>query len=361
MRRRFFLVLPLVLVTAGCAVRGPSTWRLAGPTLTPPGVPNDALAQRTFTLNRSGARGPCPTADAVAIVARKDRLKITVNRPALEKQPRGWLADWAASAETGRCVAPGQAEVLAAMVLESLPLASATRLRLMRSDDVRAGYTDLGSESGLEVISPIVKPGTDPNAPVLEAGNTTGSGNSITVELKTSPNLLGHETALYRFEPKQGGGTRMVVISAQSSIQGRVESLPAPARNYFTFTPDAAFYRLFYESDMRAVVVGAPSRDRLPKDLSGCSATSGLQCIALPPLVGVNTRQFVSVNGRPMVVGPGATVRSVIQAARRRPEDVLPTLAVTKSYAGKPAPLVFDRSKQDILGLALTGNEELRW
>jgi hypothetical protein len=40
---------------------------------------------------------------------------------------------------------------------------------------------------------------------------------------------------------------------------------------------------------------------------------------------------------------------------------VLPTLAITKPYAGKPAPLEFDRTKQDILALVLSGDEDIRW
>ena len=55
------------------------------------------------------------------------------------------------------------------------------------------------------------------------------------------------------------------------------------------------------------------------------------------------------------------TVRTVIQTAKARPDAVLPTLAITKQYAGKQAPVEFDRTKPDILGMVLTGNEEIRW
>ena len=42
-------------------------------------------------------------------------------------------------------------------------------------------------------------------------------------------------------------------------------------------------------------------------------------------------------------------------------DKVIPTLAITRLWAGKPVTLQFDRSKPDILSLVLTGNEQIRW
>jgi hypothetical protein len=109
--------------------------------------------------------------------------------------------------------------------------------------------------------------------------------------------------------------------------------------------------------------VGAASRDQLPRDLSACGKEGAVQCINLPKRVGINPYLEISVNGKPMAI-PAHTppaVRAVIQAAKLRPDAVLPTLAVTKPYAGKPVPVEFDRTKPDILGLVLSGNEEIRW
>jgi hypothetical protein len=68
----------------------------------------------------------------------------------------------------------------------------------------------------------------------------------------------------------------------------------------------------------------------------------------------------IEVNGAPVNVPYNATVRNVIQAAKKRPEEVLPTLTITKPFAGRPVPIDFDRTKQDILSLALTGDERIR-
>jgi hypothetical protein len=69
------------------------------------------------------------------------------------------------------------------------------------------------------------------------------------------------------------------------------------------------------------------------------------------------------VNGKPLPVPIHlpATVRTVIQAAKLQPDKVLATLSITKPYAGKQAAIEFDRTRQDVLGLVLAGNEEIRW
>jgi hypothetical protein len=79
--------------------------------------------------------------------------------------------------------------------------------------------------------------------------------------------------------------------------------------------------------------------------------------------VGINPYLEVSVNGKLLAVPAHMppTVRSVIQAAKARTDVVLPTLAITKPYRGKPTPVEFDRTKADVLGMVLSGDEEIRW
>jgi hypothetical protein len=355
-------IVPLLLVSAGCAARVPATWRLTGTVLTPPGVA-EAAAERTFMVPRGAARGECPRVEAVGVDGRKGRLKVTVNRAALEKQPKGWLSDWSARAEEERCVTPGEGAALATRILEAVPLVSGVRVRLLSLDDVRAGYVDLGPKNRLEVISPIVRRGASEDAPLIEEAGVEGAGNSLTVTLRASKELIGHETAWYALEPKQGGGTRIVVISAETSIQHVVEPKDAPAKNYFTFGPETGFYRLFYKADQTEVLVGAVSREKLPLDLDTCDKPGGPTCITIPRRVGINPYLTLTVNGKPLAVPTHlpATVQGAIQAAKQRPGTVLPTLVITKPYAGKQTAVVFDRAKKDILSMVLTGNEEIRW
>src|SRR5436190_18249934 len=149
--------LPLVLLT-GCAVRQPvpATWRLAGRTLMPPGVSAD-LTQRTFTAPIR-ARCPLSFSDAIAAQPRRSSLKLTVKRDALVKQPRGWLTTWTEKAESEGCIAPGQARALAKHIVESVALPSGADLRLLRVDG-SPDYVEIGAGNGLQVVSPILRPG----------------------------------------------------------------------------------------------------------------------------------------------------------------------------------------------------------
>jgi hypothetical protein len=229
---------------------------------------------------------------------------------------------------------------------------------------MRAGFVDLGAGNRLEVLSPIVREGTSPDAPLVEEAAVEGNDHRLEVTLKASPNLVGMETAWYRFEPKAAGGTRIAPVSANANVRGIAMPLEAPATNYFSFTQQAAFYRMFYKpEEQTAVLVGAPARDQLPRDLASCGQSGGPECITLPKRVGINPYLELMVNGKPLAVPAHSppTVRTVLQAAKLKAETVLPTLTITKPYAGKPTPVVFDRSKPDVLGLVLTGDEEIRW
>src|SRR5262249_5504233 len=138
----------------------------------------------------------------------------------------------------------------------------------------------------------------------------------------------------------------------------RMAALPDDSHHYYSFGPDAAYYRFFYMADRKAVVAGAPSFDKLPRTLDGCSAP--VQCIAVPPNVGVNVLTRVRVNGKAIVVG-SPVLRFVIQAAGKKPQDVLPTLTIARPFRGKLTAVKFDRTQPDILNLYLDGTEEIRW
>jgi hypothetical protein len=117
------------------------------------------------------------------------------------------------------------------------------------------------------------------------------------------------------------------------------------------------YFRLFYKADQSEVVGFAPTRAGLPLQADKCGAS----CLAIPRGVGVNPYRRVLVNGVPTTAAYGATLGGVILAAKRRPEEVLPTLGIAKPFGGRLVEIEFDRTKQEILGLVLTGDEQIRW
>ena len=352
--------LPFVLL-AGCAVRQPfpATWRLAGRTLMPPGV-TAAVAQRTVTLPIVG-KARCPASDAITITPRGSRLRVTIGRDALLAKPRGWLTTWAEQAESQRCITPGQAAVLAARIVESIALPSGADQRLLRVDGM-PNYVEIGAGNRLQAISPILREGANPEAPLVDAGKTSAEEGGLAVEMRSSADLIGFETAWYDLQPRrEGRGFTIVPTSAETSIKGKVESHPAPARNYFQFTPEMGFYRLFYKADQSEVLVAAGARTSLPNTLETCDQPGGPVCLPIPRGVGGNPYLMVYVNGSPVAVGIGTDLRGLILSLWQSPDKILPTLVITRLWAGKPVPLEFDRSVPDVLSLVITGNEQIRW
>ena len=351
-------VLPFVLLT-GCAVRqhGPATWRFADRTLIPPGVASADLGERKLPP-LAGARGTCPESDAVTLERRRGRIIVTVHREPLLRQPRGWLTEWTERAEAANCIPAGQGPALAARILESLPLPTGAALRLTRGGG-GYNYVDITGANRLQVISPLIAPGGGTDALAADAPMTvSGSGSSIQVVLKANPALIGVEMAWYDVAPKPDGrGFRILPASVEVTVNGTREPRDAPVKTYFQFGPEAGFYRLFYKADQSEVLAFAPTHTALPTDPDTCAA----QCFNIPRGVGVNPYMKIEVNGAPVTVTIGATLSAVIQAAKQRPEAVLPALKITKPFAGRAAAIEFDRSKQDVLNLVLSGDEQIRW
>jgi hypothetical protein len=377
MSRILAAILLLSIIASGCAVR--RTYRLAGQdpgcVLIPPGISKPDVGQRTFTANIAPGRGSCPPAEgAIAIESRHGRLRVTVTRGPLLKQPPGWLSVWTAQGEAQGCIAAGEGLKLAARIVESLPLDPRAAWRLLHADDRQTGYVDLGPETRLQVVSPILREGAPPDAPILDASGLTGEGNKLSLTLTSTPNLVGYETAWYAIQPRTGRiGFAIAPLSAERHIQGKVEPAASPATNYLEFAPQAAYYRLFYKSDQGEVVevvLAAPTRAELDRQTEAfnsgptpCAGVPTQTCVIIPRRVALNPFLAITVNGSESRVPVGSTVRAAIQAAigARNVERPPLGLKVYKRYAGRPVPVEFDRASPGILGLVLNGGEKISW
>ena len=215
--RKIQHVLPF-LVLSGCAVRQPATWRLSGRTLMPPGVAADA-PQRTFTAPIK-AKSHCPETDAITVEPHGPRLRVTVHRDALVKQPRGWLTTWTEQAEIEGCIAPGQGALLAARIIESIALASGADLRLLRVDG-SPNYVEIGAGNRLRVVSPILRAGVSFDALQYDIGKVSATPGGLLVDLTSSPpDLIGFETAWYDLRPKSGGRVHHRAIVRRDKYRG---------------------------------------------------------------------------------------------------------------------------------------------
>ena len=347
-------ILFALLACGGCSVHKPAfrTYRLVGQggsqILIPPGVATPELAQRTFTVDRPAGRPSCSSGgEAISIEARKKRLRVTVRRDALSRQPPGWLGIWAAEIEGQECLPPGDGQKLAERIAESLPLAANAAFQLMHASESRTGRVDIGSQTRLQVISPLLREGAE--------------------------NLIGYETAWYAVRPKTSGvGFTITPLFADRNIQGATERRPQPVTNYFSFPTEAAFCRLFYkagQTEFTALVIAARTEAELEQrtklletGIASCGKLDGNLCVAIPKQCAVNPLVAVSVNGSEVLVSWGARVADAIRkAGERQPSLVLPQLAIYKLHGGGPVALEFDRHSPAILDVVLTGGESLTW
>jgi hypothetical protein len=376
-----WLVAVLALLAPACAVRKPQTYRLAPSdrtrVLVPPGVASADTARATLAASITAWQPSCaPGGGAILVRPGKRKIHLTVSRDALLGQPPGWLGEWTAGAEAQGCLAAGEGLALATRILESIPLDPSAAYRLLHADGVRKGYVDLGTETRLQVVSPIIEASAAPDAPVLATAAVSGSDRQIAVTAQTTPNLLGVETAWYGFQPKRGrAGSTIVPLAAERSIAGRTESADAPLVNYFHFSAGVAYYRLFYKTDPRdngitEIMLAAPTRAELEHrtqalmaDFSPCRESDPEMCMVIPRRVAVNPFLAAIIDGAEVRLAVGTTVRRAVQAGHgpTRTEEVLPSLRILKPYNGKPVPVEFARSRPEILDLVLLGGESVSW
>ena len=285
--------------------------------------------------------------------------------------PQGWLWTWTGEAEQSGCIAPGSGLRLMSWIVESVPMDPRAAQRLTRLAG-RASWVEIGPESRLQVVTPIMRAGASPDAVALETKSVTGSGNALNVDVKAADSLLGFETAWYGVVPKQGPGFELAALSAERTIDGKTESAATPLASYLRFPPESNFYRLYFKADLDGsavtqMVITAPTRAELDRrtkeidaDSSRCAAPDGL-CVAVPRRAAINVWMAVSVNGREVRVRGGA-VRGAIEASGEKDfARVLRTLKVHRPYRDRLSLVEFDRAGTEILELPLMGGERITW
>jgi hypothetical protein len=367
------------LLLAGCAARRPQFQYLKqndAALLIPPGVRNATIEKRTFVF-ASAARPACAASEGgVDIRPHPGSLRVTVERHPLFDRPPGWLPAWTAALEQRKCLAPGEGLPLATLIAEALPAKPEAEQTLLHPNPAISGYVDLGPDYKLKVVSPILREGAPPGASALKAETVTAEGHSISIDIKTSDDFLGYETAWYAMASRDDRpGSRIVAISAQASIGAEVKSEAGPRRDYFRFAPDAAYFRLFFltrvsHADHDLAILAAPTRAVLDEhtrqfeaDPELCGKMAGVSCVLIPKDVAVLPHVSVNVNGREilLVYGNVRVSQAIREAGEKDPQRTLPTLTVERWYGSKRVPVQFDRNSSEILGLTLTGGESIRW
>jgi hypothetical protein len=335
------------------------------------------MARAIVTVEFSKSQPCAPPPGAITLKRHGSKLRLTVTRDSLLRQPAGWLRQWTAEAENQGCAPVGTSMQLAERILESLPLDPSAAYRLMHGDSVVAGFAELGPENRLQTMAPIMKSGNSPEANKIEITAVTGSDRELNVDIRQSDETIGVETSWYALRPKAAGpGLTIVPLSAERRVESQTTPVSGPLVNYFPFAADIGFYRLIYKAEMEGkgsiteIVVGAPNSLELQRrtrrvldDFNTCKVTDPEMCAVLPRRVALNVVLAVTVNGQETPIGVGGTVRSAIMQGDgpSRVEDVVSTLSVRKPYDGKLVDVQFERASSAILDMTLLGGEVIDW
>jgi hypothetical protein len=364
----------IFVIATGCAIhKSPiQTYRLVAsggnPVLVPPGAATPNLAQRILKANVAPGQHKCsPSTEPIAFKTSGRRIRITVTRETLLQQPAGWLTEWTADLESQGCLAPGTGPKLAEQIAEALPLDLNRSFQLLHSNQL-----DITPQMTIQVVSPILREGVGTDTPLAEPVETSGQGNSLTVRLRSTANLLGYETASYAVRQKPDGiGLSIVPLYADRHIGAETERRHSPATDYFQFPSDAAFYRVFYEAqqtEYAAIIVAARTLAELEQrskilatGTASCEKLNKELCVAVPKQVAINGLVSVTVNGVQTLVAWGTNIGGVLRAGGEREANAMPRLQVHKSYNGKLVPVEFDRASPAIFNLIVGGGEVLSW
>jgi hypothetical protein len=394
----------------GCAARsGPSSYRLVSNAdkrvLIPPGVKDAGAKRRVIDFPTLADARPCSGSEGgIELIPRRKGLRLAVDGDILEQQPAGWLALFAVSLEERGCLPSGEGLRLATQVAQSVPLLLRAEQRLLNHDARASGFTDLMPGYRLRVVSPVFREGAARDArTTVGQGTVEESPGGLTVTVQTSPDLIGYEMAWYAVEPLPQGGSRIVPRYADFHREGDLTRQPAPRVNHLDFDPEMAYFRMLFmarrmtsSNDHDIFLVAAPTQPLLEErtreleiDASVCKpsatfssadrgATGGSQsasrgsalpypnatrttCTIAPRQVAVVAFIPVQVQGKEVLVHPGATLANALREAGAEVGQVLPTLVVSKPYGGDLAPVKALGEKTDLLRLPLSGGEQIRW
>lgn len=395
--------------TWGCAARGPSSYRLFNANdqgiLIPPGVKNAASKRRILDFRTTADARPCAGSEGgIELTPRRKGLRVAPDADILEQQPTGWLASWAVSLEERGCVASGEGFRLATQVAHWVPLPLRVEQRLLTHDARASGFTDLLPGYRLRVVSPVFREGTAPDAETTVGKQTVEeSPGGLTVSVQKSPDLVGYEMAWYAVETGPQGGARIVPQYADFHQEGDVTRQSAPRVNHLEFDPEMAYFRMLVmarrmtsSNDHDIYLVAAPTLPLLEErtralelDAGSCEPFEGptgdrrdqgggaqpvlgegslprpsadqTTCVVAPRQVAVVVFLPVRVQGKEVLVHPGATLASALREAGAEADLVVPSLSVQKPYGRRLAAVEALGEKRDLLALPLSGGEEIRW
>ena len=257
--------------------------------------------------------------------------------------------------ESKGCFSSVEARRIRRAVAERFPLPPSIAYRYQLGSYDTTGFIELTPDFRLNVVTPIY----DADSQTLE-------------------HQIGYEIAYYNFAPAAGDGrVTASLVSVAEFRPGQPETVTTTPRNRVDFPTSPSYFHVAFKTEKtsarhvtRAFLLSSTDELQLDagtKQLQDASvdtceivSTSGVKCIGFPPNFGVSVELRVRVNHKEAFVQLDGIVLDAL-GLKNLSADVPKSLRVTRLFQGRPVPIVFDRTKKDILALTLMPGDEITW
>jgi hypothetical protein len=236
-----------------------------------------------------------------------------------------------------------------------------------------SGFVTLQPEMRLRVVAPIIREGSS-QPPVTQTAGATVSSEPLTV--KSNPDLLGYETALYNLIPERSGSLSVELEKISVKPVANVNPEVLTRRDWMEGMPKHVFLRLYFQlhhsmKDHVAVLLLADTQGRLNEasgefeenpDLFCSEPHNDAHCLAFPNFTAVTAELKVYVRKRAVYVPLSATVGEALTAyGDVDPNAVASHLRLARVWNSRLVPLRFDKRSSAILSLPLVTGDRINW
>jgi hypothetical protein len=238
-----------------------------------------------------------------------------------------------------------------------------------------SGFVTLRPDMRLRVVTPMVRQGGSATPLVADASPAGDSGAS-SIDLKSSGNLLGYETATYNLAPGPGGDLSVQLddMSVKPVAAAKPETLER--RDLLEALPKGVCLRLYFQlrhsmKDHTTVLLMAKTQGRL-NEASGefeenpdafCAAPhNDAHCLVFPKFTAVTAEVKVRVRKRDVYVPISATIRDAILAyGEVDPESVAPHVQLDRPWNSRLVPVHFEKESSAVLSLPVVAGDRITW
>jgi hypothetical protein len=230
-----------------------------------------------------------------------------------------------------------------------------------------SGFVTLRPDMRLRVVAPIMRNGGSASPVVTD---------SSSIDVKSSSDLLGYETATYNLIPGPAGELSVELDDMTVKPVGQTSADALERRDLLEALPKNVCLRLYFQlrhsmKDHTTVLLLAKTQGEL-NEASGefeenpddfCATPhNDAHCLAFPKFTAVTAEVKVWVRKRAVYVPISATIReAVLASGEADPQTVAPDLKLKRRWSSRLVPVRFDEKSSAILSLPVVADDRITW